>query len=87
MGIDTYGERKPVCRAEKDNRGSCRPAGSGQQLAEIAVSGDDHQGVGSGIIEDAPIGCREEPYVADVNGLQSGLAQSGGNLPATGWRR
>jgi len=62
------------------DRGSRRPAGCRQELAEIAVSGDDHQGAGGGIVEDGPVGCREQPYVADMDGLQSGFAQGGGDF-------
>jgi hypothetical protein len=32
------------------------------------------QGVGGVIVEDGPVGCREQPYIADVDGLQSGFA-------------
>jgi hypothetical protein len=35
--------REAVGGAEKDDRGSRRPVGCGQELAEIAISGDDHQ--------------------------------------------
>jgi hypothetical protein len=58
----------------RTTEGRVAPAGGGQQLAEIAVSRDDHQGVGGGVVEDGPVGCREQPYVADVDGLQSGFA-------------
>jgi hypothetical protein len=47
---------EPVGGAGKNDRGSRRPAGCGQELAEITVSGDDRQGVGGGIVEDAPVG-------------------------------
>ena len=32
-----------------------------------------------GIVEDAPVGCRQQAYIADVNRLQPGLAQGDGN--------
>jgi hypothetical protein len=67
--------------------GRVAPPGDGQELAEVAVSGDDDQGVGGGIVEDGPVGCREQPYVADVDGFQPGLAQGGRPLSAIGWRR
>ena len=62
--------RKPVCGPQEDDRGPRRTAASCEHLAEVAISRDDHQIVGCGVVEDAAVRRRQQAHVTKMNSLE-----------------